>query len=75
MYVDKTDGLCMRYKTLSRLNRTCTGKEDTFIGFRNKPEEIFSVQNRYEDTPAEPLTDAQHPLSFAPPDRGNGADL
>jgi type I restriction enzyme, R subunit len=49
-------------QTLSRLNRTCAGKEDAFIlDFRNSPEEIFKAfKPYYEDAPTEPLTDAQH---------------
>ncbi len=62
MYVDRTLTGLQAVQTLSRLNRTCTGKEDTFIlDFRNKPEEIFKAfKPYYEDTPTEPLTDAQH---------------
>ena len=62
MYVDKKLTGLHAVQTLSRLNRTCVGKEDTFIlDFRNKPEEIFKAfKPYYEDTPAEPLTDAQH---------------
>ncbi|MGL4576914.1 MAG: type I restriction enzyme subunit R domain-containing protein, partial [Burkholderiaceae bacterium] len=62
MYVDKKLTGLHAVQTLSRLNRTCAGKEDTFIlDFRNKPEEIFKAfKPYYEDTPAEPLTDAQH---------------
>ncbi|MEZ5583133.1 MAG: DEAD/DEAH box helicase family protein [Candidatus Competibacteraceae bacterium] len=62
MYVDKKLSGLHAVQTLSRLNRTCAGKEDTFIlDFRNKPEEIFSAfKPYYEDTPTEPLTDAQH---------------
>lgn len=49
-------------QTLSRLNRTCAGKEDTFVlDFRNDTEEIFkSFKPYYETTPAEALTDAHH---------------
>jgi len=62
MYVDKKLTGLQAVQTLSRLNRTCAGKEDTFIlDFRNTPEEIFKAfKPYYEDTPAEPLTDAQH---------------
>jgi type I restriction enzyme R subunit len=62
MYVDKKLTGLQAVQTLSRLNRTCAGKEDTFIlDFGNKPEEIFKAfKPYYEDTPAEPLTDAQH---------------
>jgi len=62
MYVDRVLTGLQAVQTLSRLNRTCAGKEDTFIlDFRNKPEEIFKAfKPLYEDTPTEPLTDAQH---------------
>ncbi|MFZ3139887.1 type I restriction endonuclease subunit R [Polaromonas sp.] len=62
MYVDKKLTGLQAVQTLSRLNRTCAGKEDTFIlDFRNSPEEIFKAfKPYYEDTPAEPLVDAQH---------------
>lgn len=62
MYVDKKLTGLHAVQTLSRLNRTCAGKEDTFIlDFRNKPEEIYKAfKPYYEDTPTEPLTDAQH---------------
>ncbi|MBS1910881.1 MAG: type I restriction endonuclease subunit R [Bacteroidetes bacterium] len=62
MYVDRKLTGLQAVQTLSRLNRTCPGKEDTFIlDFRNTPEEIFKAfKPYYEDTPAEPLIDAQH---------------
>jgi len=62
MYVDKKLTGLQAVQTLSRLNRACAGKEDTFIlDFRNAPEEIFKAfKPYYEDTPAEPLTDARH---------------
>ena len=62
MYVDKKLTGLQAVQTLSRLNRTCPGKEDTFIlDFRNKPEEIYKAfKPYYEDTPTDPLTDAQH---------------
>jgi type I restriction enzyme R subunit len=62
LYVDKTLTGLQAVQTLSRLNRAHPGKEDTFIlDFRNKPEDIFKAfKPYYEDTPAEPLTDAQH---------------
>ncbi|MDF9826368.1 type I restriction enzyme R subunit [Ereboglobus sp. PH5-10] len=62
MYVDKTLTGLHAVQTLSRLNRMHPGKEDTFIlDFRNKPEDIFKAfKPYYEDTPSEPLTDAQH---------------
>jgi type I restriction enzyme R subunit len=62
MYVDKKLSGIQAVQTLSRLNRTCAGKEDTFIlDFRNKPEEIYTAfKPFYEDTPVEELADAQH---------------
>ena len=62
MYVDKKLTGLKAVQTLSRLNRTCAGKEDTFIlDFRNSPEEIFKAfKPYYEDTPVEALIDAQH---------------
>ncbi len=62
MYVDKKLTGLHAVQTLSRLNRTCAGKEDTFIlDFQNTPEEIFKAfKPYYEDTPTEPLTDAQN---------------
>lgn len=57
MYVDKLTGL-QAVQTLSRLNRSCAGKEDTFIlDFRNTPEEIFAAfkpyYRRHTDRPAD----------------------
>ena len=62
MYVDRKLTGLQAVQTLSRLNRSCAGKEDCFIlDFRNKPEEIHrAFKPYYEDTPAQPLTDAQH---------------
>ncbi|XZE55772.1 type I restriction endonuclease subunit R [Planctomycetaceae bacterium SH139] len=62
MYVDRKLSGLRAVQTLSRLNRTCSGKEDTFVlDFRNKPEEIYAAfKPYYEDTPTEPITDAQH---------------
>lgn len=62
MYVDKKLTGLQAVQTLSRLNRTCAGKEDTFIlDFRNDPMEIYKAfKPFYEDTPTEPLTDPQH---------------
>ena len=62
MYVDKKLTGLQAVQTLSRFNRTCAGKEDTFIlDFRNTPEEIFAAfKPYYEDTPSQPLTDVQH---------------
>lgn len=52
MYVDKRLSGIQAVQTLSRLNRTCTGKEDTFVlDFVNKPEEILeSFKPYYEQT-------------------------
>ena len=62
MYVDKKLSGIQAVQTLSRLNRTCAGKEDTFIlDFRNKPEEIYEAfKPFYELTPVDELIDAQH---------------
>lgn len=62
MYVDKKLSGIQAVQTLSRLNRTCAGKEDTFVlDFRNKHDEIFaSFKPFYEETPADELTDPQH---------------
>lgn len=62
MYVDKKLTGLQAVQTLSRLNRTCPGKEDTFIlDFRNKPGEIFKAfKPYYEDTPSDQLVDAQN---------------
>jgi len=62
MYVDKKFTGLQAVQTLSRLNRKCPGKEDTFVlDFRNQPEEIFKAfKPYYEDTPTEELVDAQH---------------
>ena len=50
MYVDKRLSGVQAVQTLSRLNRTAPGKEDTFVlDFVNDPEEIFaSFQPYYE---------------------------
>lgn len=52
MYVDKRLGGIQAIQTLSRLNRTCAGKEDTFVlDFVNEPEEIQAAfQPYYEKT-------------------------
>ncbi len=62
MYVDKRLSNIQAVQTLSRLNRTCSGKSDTFIlDFRNKPEDIFlAFKPYYESTPVDDLTDGQH---------------
>lgn len=60
MYVDKKLSGVQAVQTLSRLNRTATGKDDTFVlDFRNQPEEIFTAfKPYYGETIAESLTDA-----------------
>ena len=48
MYVDKRLAGIQAVQTLSRLNRTCPGKEDTFVlDFVNKPEEIYEAFKPY----------------------------
>lgn len=61
MYVDRKLTGLQAVQTLSRLNRTSPGKEDTFVlDFRNTPEEIYKAfKPYYEDTPTAPLTDAK----------------
>ncbi|OEU67024.1 MAG: type I restriction endonuclease subunit R [Desulfobacterales bacterium PC51MH44] len=62
MYVDKRLAGIQAVQTLSRLNRICRGKEDTFVlDFRNKREEILKAfKPYYGETPVEPLTDPHH---------------
>lgn len=62
MYVDKRLAGIQAVQTLSRLNRICRGKEDTFVlDFRNKREEILEAfKPYYGETPVEPLTDPHH---------------
>ncbi len=51
MYVDKRLADVQAVQTLSRLNRTFPGKEDTFVlDFVNEPEEIQKAFQRYYDT-------------------------
>lgn len=52
MYVDKRLSGIQAVQTLSRLNRTCAGKEDTFVlDFVNDPQEIYdSFKPYYERT-------------------------
>ena len=59
MYVDKPLSGIKAVQTLSRLNRTCPGKEDTFVlDFVNEPEEIqASFQPYYESTSLSEVTD------------------
>jgi type I restriction enzyme R subunit len=59
MYVDKRLSGVLAVQTLSRLNRTYPGKEDTFVlDFVNKPEEILaSFQPYYRGAKLEEVTD------------------
>ncbi len=59
MYVDKRLDGVKAVQTLSRLNRTCPGKEDTFIlDFVNKREDILEAfQPYYEQTELSDVTD------------------
>jgi type I restriction enzyme, R subunit len=59
MYVDKKLSGVKAVQTLSRLNRKCRGKEDTFVlDFTNDPEDIKdSFQPYYEITTIEENTD------------------
>jgi type I restriction enzyme R subunit len=56
MYVDKRLDGVQAVQTLSRLNRTCPGKEDTFVlDFRNERDDILrAFKPYYEVTEAEP---------------------
>ena len=73
MYVDKRLSGVQAVQTLSRLNRTAPGKEDTFVlDFVNDPDEIYrSFQPYYEQTivteTADPhrLYELQHELESA----------
>lgn len=48
MYVDKRLAGIQAVQTLSRLNRTCPGKDDTFIlDFVNEPDEVLSAFRPY----------------------------
>ena len=62
MYVDKKLSGVKAVQTLSRLNRTCAGKEDTFIlDFVNDTEEILaSFQPYYELTTIDESPDPNH---------------
>ena len=62
MYVDKKLSGVKAVQTLSRLNRTCKGKEDTFVlDFANDRETIFqSFQPYYEVTTVTDETDVNH---------------
>ena len=59
MYVDKRLSGVLAVQTLSRLNRTCPGKEETFVlDFVNKPDEILeSFQPYYRAAAMESVTD------------------
>jgi type I restriction enzyme R subunit len=61
MYVDKALGGVATVQTLSRLNRTTKGKQDTFImDFVNKQEDIQNdFQNYYQSTILDKGTDKQ----------------
>jgi type I restriction enzyme R subunit len=61
MYVDKALGGVATVQTLSRLNRTTKGKQDTFIiDFVNKQEDIKKdFQNYYQSTILDQGTDKQ----------------
>ena len=62
MYVDKKLSGVKCVQTLSRLNRMCAGKEDTFVlDFTNDTEDIQnSFQPYYELTTVEETTDPNH---------------
>ena len=62
MYVDKKLSGVRAVQTLSRLNRMCPGKEDTFVlDFTNDRETIFqSFQPYYEVTSVTEETDINH---------------
>lgn len=59
MYVDKRLAGIQAVQTLSRLNRTTKGKEDTFVlDFVNEPDEIYAAfKPYYEVTPSGPMSD------------------
>ncbi|MBE9249655.1 type I restriction endonuclease subunit R [Dolichospermum sp. LEGE 00240] len=61
MFVDKRLDGVQAVQTLSRLNRTTTGKEDTFVlDFVNKPEDIYQAfKPYYEETPVGETADPQ----------------
>ncbi len=61
MFVDKRLAGVQAVQTLSRLNRTTTGKEDTFIlDFINQPEDIYQAfKPYYEQTPISATADPQ----------------
>ena len=52
MFVDKKLNDLKAVQTLSRLNRTCPGKEDTFVlDFENEPEAIKEAFKPYYEQP------------------------
>jgi type I restriction enzyme, R subunit len=61
MFVDKRLDGVQAVQTLSRLNRTTTGKDDTFVlDFVNKPEDIYKAfKPYYEETPVGESADPQ----------------
>lgn len=62
MYVDKKLSGIQAVQTLSRLNRTTRGKENTFVlDFVNEPEDIYAAfKPYYEFTPMGDDVDPQH---------------
>ncbi len=62
MYVDKSLSGVRAVQTLSRLNRTAPGKEETFVlDFKNDAEDIEGAfQDYYEKTTVEEQSDPQH---------------
>lgn len=61
MYIDKRLSGVHAVQTLSRLNRTCPGKEETFVlDFVNEPEEIYEAfKPYYEQTSIKEEVDPQ----------------
>ena len=61
MFVDKRLAGVQAVQTLSRLNRTTTGKDDTFVlDFVNRPEDIYTAfKPYYEETPLGDTADPQ----------------
>lgn len=62
MYVDKKLAGVKAVQTLSRLNRTCPGKEDTFVlDFANEAEDIQAAfQPYYQTTRLDQIPDLNH---------------
>jgi type I restriction enzyme, R subunit len=64
MYVDKRLSGIQAVQTLSRLNRTCPGKENTFVlDFVNDPEEIYLSFKPYYETPLQGEKSDPHQLN------------